>query len=278
MCKGLVNRILPFSSVDGPGNRSVIFMQGCNFNCLYCHNPETINICNNCGKCIGICPNKALKFRKNIVEYDSSLCTQCGLCLKACDRNSDPRANSMSVEDILNKINKVKNFVSGVTVSGGECTMNLKFLLELGERVKEIGLSYFIDTNGSISLKNHLKFVDVVDKFMLDVKSFDKKEHIKLTGQDNTNVLENLKFLLEKDKLYEVRTVIVPEVLNNKNNVDNVSKIIAKYNTNVRYKLIKYRQLGVRQDKLISYTPGQNLMEEYKEIVTKNGCKNVVII
>jgi len=43
MIKGLVNRIIPFSSVDGPGNRTAIFLQGCNFNCSYCHNPETIN-------------------------------------------------------------------------------------------------------------------------------------------------------------------------------------------------------------------------------------------
>ncbi len=40
--KGIVTRILPFSSVDGPGNRSVVFLQGCNFDCLFCHNPETI--------------------------------------------------------------------------------------------------------------------------------------------------------------------------------------------------------------------------------------------
>ncbi|HPW42155.1 MAG TPA: 4Fe-4S cluster-binding domain-containing protein, partial [Bacillota bacterium] len=49
MAEALVNKILPFSSVDGPGNRTVIFFQGCNFNCLYCHNPETINRCTGCG-------------------------------------------------------------------------------------------------------------------------------------------------------------------------------------------------------------------------------------
>ena len=38
-----INKILNFSSVDGPGNRLVVFTQGCNFNCLYCHNPETID-------------------------------------------------------------------------------------------------------------------------------------------------------------------------------------------------------------------------------------------
>ena len=44
--KGIINKIIPFSNVDGPGNRLSIFFQGCNFDCLYCHNPETIKIFN----------------------------------------------------------------------------------------------------------------------------------------------------------------------------------------------------------------------------------------
>ncbi|PWX63734.1 glycine radical enzyme activase, partial [Clostridium perfringens] len=51
----LINKIIPFSCVDGPGNRMVIFFQGCNFKCLYCHNPETINKCISCGKCVENC-------------------------------------------------------------------------------------------------------------------------------------------------------------------------------------------------------------------------------
>ena len=41
----LVNKIIPFSCIDGPGNRTAIFFQGCNLKCTYCHNPETINKC-----------------------------------------------------------------------------------------------------------------------------------------------------------------------------------------------------------------------------------------
>ncbi|MGL5951492.1 MAG: 4Fe-4S cluster-binding domain-containing protein, partial [Cetobacterium sp.] len=39
--KAKINKIIKFSNVDGPGNRMAIFFQGCNFNCEYCHNPET---------------------------------------------------------------------------------------------------------------------------------------------------------------------------------------------------------------------------------------------
>ena len=55
-----INKIIKFSNVDGPGNRMAIFFQGCNFNCEYCHNPEKINICKNCYKCVDGCATSAL--------------------------------------------------------------------------------------------------------------------------------------------------------------------------------------------------------------------------
>ena len=65
----LVNKIIPFSCIDGPGNRTSIFFQGCNFKCSYCHNPETINKCVNCGKCVAVCPVNALEIKDKKVVY-----------------------------------------------------------------------------------------------------------------------------------------------------------------------------------------------------------------
>ena len=63
--KAVVNRIIPFSSVDGPGNRTAVFLQGCNINCKYCHNPETRKLCVQCGTCVKQCPAGALSFDEN---------------------------------------------------------------------------------------------------------------------------------------------------------------------------------------------------------------------
>ncbi|MBR0385226.1 MAG: 4Fe-4S cluster-binding domain-containing protein [Erysipelotrichaceae bacterium] len=64
-----VNNIIKSSVVDGPGNRCAIFLQGCNMHCWYCHNPETINMCSHCGKCVENCPVQALEYCEGKVVW-----------------------------------------------------------------------------------------------------------------------------------------------------------------------------------------------------------------
>lgn len=278
MVKGLVNKIIPFSSVDGPGNRMAIFLQGCNFNCLYCHNPETINPCNNCGLCVNACHYNALSVEDGAVVWDKDACQQCDECIKACNRNSSPKVTLMTVEELITEIKKVKSFISGITVSGGECTLQLEFLTELFKEVKKLGLTTFADTNGYIPLQDKKELLDVMDKAMVDIKSYHSEEHKRLTGKDNKTVLENVRFLASIDKLYEVRTVIVPEVLENYYNVDNISRLIAELNPKIRYKIIKYRPLGVRTNLIQSYTPSDQMMKELYCIAKGNGLEDIVLL
>ncbi|MGY0374868.1 YjjW family glycine radical enzyme activase [Clostridium sp. JNZ J1-5] len=278
MNKGLINRILPFSSVDGPGNRTAIFLQGCNFNCLYCHNPETINLCSHCGKCVSNCPYGALNLDENKVFWNKNLCEKCDICLKVCNKSSSPKAVYMTVEQIIAKIQKTSAFISGITVSGGECTLQSEFLIRLFSEVRKMGLTCFIDTNGSTPLSENKALVDVMDMAMVDLKSYDPEEHKFLTGMGNDVVIENIKYLSKINKLYEVRTVIVPELLNNKYNVDMTSKLIASLNPNIKYKFIKYRPMGVRTEIINSYTPSDEVMEELKIVALENGCTDVILV
>lgn len=278
MNKALVNRIIPFSAVDGPGNRTSIFLQGCNFNCLYCHNPETINKCIHCGNCVSACPSGALSFENHKVHWKEELCIKCDECLKNCSYNASPKVKEMSVEDIILEIKKVKPFIEGITVSGGECTLQKDFLISLFTEVKKLGLTCFVDTNGSIPLYEDLALLEVMDKSMIDLKSYSLEEHKMLTSMENNIVLKNIKKLSKLNKLYEIRTVIVPDLLNNKSNVHNVSKLIASLNPNTIYKIIKYRPLGVREELINSSTPSKEFMEELQRIAISNGCKNVIIV
>ena len=84
--KAVVNRIIPFSSVDGPGNRTAIFLQGCNINCKYCHNPETRKMCVQCGTCVKNCPAGAISGKiKHPYHIDNDICIKCGACKDNCN-------------------------------------------------------------------------------------------------------------------------------------------------------------------------------------------------
>ncbi|KPU26870.1 (4Fe-4S)-binding protein [Caloranaerobacter sp. TR13] len=277
MTKGYVNKILPFSSVDGPGNRTVIFLQGCNFNCLYCHNPETINYCINCRICVYKCPYNALSIINNKVIWNEKYCKNCDLCIKTCPNSSSPKVKLMTVDEVIDFVRKIKPFISGVTISGGECTLQYNFVSEIFKETKEIGLTTFLDSNGYIPLNNLRLLVENMDMAMIDLKSFDRDEHLKLTGKGNATVIENIKYLAKINKLYEVRTVIVPGILDNYYNVDNISKLIASLNPNIRYKIIKYRPIGVREG-VHSFVPDDELLQKLFNIASKNGCKNVILV
>src|SRR5699024_12707904 len=118
---GKINKIIPMSVVDGPGNRTAIFMQGCQFNCRYCHNPETINHCISCGVCVPECPAGALSFIGNKVPWDPDKCIHCDHCIEICPHGSSPKILQWTPERTIEEIVKNKPFIQGITFSGGEC-------------------------------------------------------------------------------------------------------------------------------------------------------------
>lgn len=276
-----VNRIIPFSSVDGPGNRTVLFFQGCNFNCGYCHNPETINLCNHCGVCLAKCPTGAICVEDEKVRYSRDVCCECDACLRACPRNASPKVVWIEPEQAIKTLQKNRPFIRGVTVSGGECTLQRDFVLRLFEGAKQMGLGTLMDSNGNYDFEQDTELLSVCDGVMLDVKCVNVVAHRALTGQSNELVLKNLTFLASIGKLEEVRTVIVPDQLPNEETVRNVCKILSHYwreGVNIGYKLIRFRPLGVRENYRGISVPSENCMYELRNIALNAGCNRIEVL
>lgn len=278
--KALVNKIIPFSAVDGPGNRTAIFLQGCNFDCKYCHNPETIHICNHCGICVEHCPGKALALSNGKILFSPGKCMECDACIRNCPNGSSPRAVEMTAGEILEAVKEGMPFIRGITLSGGECTLQAEFLKELLPEVREYGLSVLLDSNGSYNFSYDQELLALIDGVMLDIKACSQQEHRGITGRDNKIVLDNLMFLAREGKLEEVRTVVVPELFCAEDTIRHTAEILAPFleKKAIRYKLIAYRPMGVRSQYRSLRSPEPEEMERLKKMIAAYGFPDVVII
>lgn len=278
--KALVNKVIPFSAVDGPGNRTAVFFQGCNFDCKYCHNPETIHICNSCGICVEHCQRKALSILDGKILFFPEKCMECDMCIRSCPNGSSPKAVEMTESELLEVVRGEIPFIRGITFSGGECTLQAEFLKKFLPKVREYGLDVLLDSNGSYDFAHDQELLALIDGVMLDIKACSWQEHRRVTGRDNKIVLDNLIFLAREGKLEEVRTVVVPGLFCAEAAVRHTAEILAPFlnKKSIRYKLIAYRPMGVRSQYRSFQSPEPEEMERLKKIIASYGFPDIVII
>ena len=239
MIKAPVRKIIPHSLVDGPGNRTAIFLQGCNIRCAYCHNPETQEMCTESS------PTEEIKW--------------------------------MTAEEVFKEVERDIPFIRGITVSGGECTLYPEFLVELFTLGQKAGLSCLIDSNGTIDLSKYPELIEVCSGVMLDVKAWDNEKFNKLTGGNNRNVLKNLKFLSDLDKLEEIRIVCIPDEVDAEYILKGIKSTIGEKISYTNLKLIKFRNHGVIGRLKEAESPSDEYMNYLKELALELGFKKVKI-
>lgn len=213
MLKGHLHSVESLGTVDGPGLRYILFTQGCLLRCLYCHNPDTWKI------------------------------------------NDYTRA--VTVEEMVNEITPFKPYFDasggGVTVSGGEPLLQIKFLTALFQSLKAHDIHTCIDTSAGTAKNTHtfekqldalLKYTDLI---LLDIKHIDNAKHKELTGQPNTHILNFAKTLSLKNQPVWIRHVLVPGLTDDKKDLIRLGEFINSLDNVERFEILPYHQLGVHK-------------------------------
>ncbi len=281
--QGHLNDVIRFSAVDGPGNRFVVFLQGCNFDCIACHNPYTINECDSCGVCVEPCPEMALWFDgHHRVVVDDDVCTKCDICIQVCPRNSTPLSQMVRLDSLTRQIEEVSPFISGITVSGGEPTMQADFLISLFSAIKcdaKLGrLTTFVDSNGHAGRDVWNRLLPVMDGAMIDLKALDPDTHREMTGVTNELVLDTIRYLAEWDRLYEVRLLMVPGRNDTPEAVAATAQWLHDVDPAMRIKLIGFRQHGVRPQYADIPEADPDHMAELADIIRTTGFDELLVV
>jgi pyruvate formate lyase activating enzyme len=185
----------------------------------------------------------------------------------------------MTSKEVYENVKKQIPFIRGITVSGGECMLQPHFLEELFKLAKEDDLETLIDSNGTIPFWDYPKLLELTDGVMLDIKAFNSTDFFRVTGSTNKMVLKNAEYLAKASKLDEVRIVVVQELYDAEESVLRIGQYLKAYvNNQIRFKLISYRPIGVREQYSHYKSPSLRFMERLANILKNYGFENVIII
>lgn len=260
--KGLLFKYQRHSLHDGPGIRTLVFLKGCPMRCLWCFNPESHNFseevvhypekCLGCNLCLKACPIPgAIKEIDGKKTIDRQRCNHCGRCAEVCVTGGMTRIGTwVAADDVVDVVQKDKVFYDksggGVTLSGGEVTLQGPFACEILMKCKAKGIHTAIETSGYSqwdSLKSLLNYTDLV---FYDLKVIDAGKHVAFTGVDNAVILENAKRIAGLGIPMIIRIPIVPGYTDSKCDLKHAAEFIASELTDREgVHLLPYETVGV---------------------------------
>ncbi len=257
----LVTNIQGYSIHDGPGIRTVVFFKGCGLACQWCSNPECISprpeigfiktLCTRCGKCDGVCPEKALTLSADkLPVINREKCNGCGECVAACTYKSlILYGKPMNAVEIFDAVSRDKMFYEssggGVTVSGGEALLHFQTVAELFDKCRKAGINTCVETSG-FAAAPALKYVlDKTDYVLFDLKLMNTEKHRRYTGKPNGAILENARFIAEIDKETLFRMPLIPGINCDEQNIKDTADFLHGLGKNyLRIELMPYHALG----------------------------------
>lgn len=219
---GLVFNVQRFSTQDGPGLRTTVFMKGCPLACSWCHNPESqsvapafVRLAHRCMRC-GRCTDEELE-SPVVVGRDECDVEACPTgALQMVGERTDA---ATLVEKLLRDRVFFDESRGGVTISGGEPLVQAPFVTEVLRLLRAEGVHTALDTCGFGPwpyLRDATAFADLV---LYDLKLMDPARHEAVTGVSSELILDNLRALAGVHSNIWIRMPVIPAVNDDDENI-----------------------------------------------------------
>jgi len=298
--KGLVFDIQRFSTQDGPGIRTTVFMKGCPLKCLWCHNAESIDPnpqlmytpqrCIGCDNCQKTCPKNAISTDLQGAKHiDRGLCDRCGLCAEGCYAGALTMVGRWyDVDELLDIACRDMPFYQqsggGVTVSGGEPSHQTDFVVEFLHRCRLRRIHTAIDTCGYTAFHNLKALAEQSDLVLYDIKHTDLERHRELTGVPNDIILENLAKLDELGVPIIIRVPVIPGYNDDIENMHRLGDLLAHLTNVGKVELLPYHRLGESKYNKIGYEyrlkglepPSGEKLEKLRDVLESESIPTMV--
>ena len=261
---GNVIHIQRYSLHDGPGIRTVVFLKGCPLRCRWCSNPESWRrereVYLDPGKCIGtadckgcveVCPAQAIiSTDGGPASINRELCTDCLLCTEVCpSQAAGVYGRMMTVDEVLAVVEQESAFYrrsgGGLTVSGGEATLQGDFTLALLREAKKRRIKTALETCGYGPWETFEALLPFLDHIYYDVKSLNAEKHRAYTGVEPDKIVDNLRRLAGQydPERIVVRTPVIPGFNDGDEEISAIYNLIKTMRIE-KYELLKYHRFG----------------------------------
>ena len=282
--EGIPYRVIKSILLSRPEDYLSIYQSGCNLSCLKCHSWEFSQY--RSGKWLS--PDDIVKVAKDYTKFITvrepkeratafhahDLCKHCGLCVRIGKR---PKfcPNKLRPEQILLSPQGFGPARNIIAFTGGDLACQPEWYCQIAEKIKGLNLDLWIlfETNGyGLTPKNLDKFLESgIDSFWLDIKSYDKEIHKKLTGVENDWILKLPEEILKRGFTLEVLSLYIPGWVES-DQIKKIAKILAEVDTEIPFTILAF----FPQYKLRDVpAPNLNQMLEAYQAVKEVGLKNV---
>ena len=234
ICKGYINSVESFGSVDGPGLRYIFFLQGCPLRCKYCHNPETWQGTGGTEMTAPEALDKALRY-KSYWKNGGGITVSGG----------EPLAQAEFVTELFT-LAKAQGVSTCLDTSGAVFSREEPVFSKLSA------------------------LLAVTDTVLLDIKHIDLSKHRDLTGQGNEQILGFAKYLAELQKPVWIRHVLVPGWTDDKESLERLAAFVAGLGNVARFEVLPYHRLAIHKyEELGIDYPLSDVPEPTKEMAAK---------